>query len=71
MEIHPSLLSKASTFLQLVTVTAVLFALQQPSIARAELFLVLFGLTAAMTAVSGIQYVVRGLRWYQRVLASS
>jgi cardiolipin synthase len=65
MEIRPSAISKAATFLHLVTVSVVLLSLwheQGPSAAvRSSLFLI----TGTVTAISGFHYIYRGLRWYQ------
>src|ERR1043166_8086270 len=65
MEIRASAISKAATFLHLVTVSGVLLSLwdgQGPSAAvRSSLFLI----TGTVTAISGFHYIYRGLRWYQ------
>ena len=75
MEIHPSIMGKANTFLLLLTVTAILLSLYDPnlipksplgvgSIRIAMLEFVIL-LTALTTVVSGLQYVYRGLVWLQ------
>lgn len=66
MEIRPSVLSKASTFFHLLTLSLVLLTLWSPGMFSTGVFALLFAVTAAVTAVSGFQYVYRGLRWYQQ-----
>jgi len=70
MEIRPSAISKAATFLHLVTVSVVLLSLWhegEPSLAvRSSLF----AITGTVTAISGFHYIYRGLRWYQHAGAS-
>jgi cardiolipin synthase len=71
MEMAPSVWGKATTFLQILAVIAVLLAhagwapLDQP------VLLGVFALTAIATTVSGVDYVLRGIRWYQAQDASS
>jgi len=65
MEIRPSAISKAATFLHLVTLAAVLLSLWREAPAVRHLG-ALFGITGAVTAVSGFHYIFRGLRWYQQ-----
>lgn len=66
MEIRPSVISKAATFLHLVTLSAVLIALWRPAALSLGLRTALFGATGAVTAISGFHYIYRGLRWYQQ-----
>jgi cardiolipin synthase len=65
MEVRPSAAGKLSTFLQISSVTLVLIALVWPgsvsSAAEATLFLV----TGLVTAIAGLQYMVRGMLWLQ------
>lgn len=65
MEIRPSPLSKASTFLHLLTLSMVLLSLWRPGAVAHAPFEPLFMVTGIITALSGLQYIVRGLRWYQ------
>ncbi len=66
MEIRPSAISKAATFLHLLTLSVVLLGLcgipWPGGVGRTRLFV----LTGIITAISGIHYVIRGLRWYQQ-----
>jgi cardiolipin synthase len=66
MEIRPSAISKAATFLQLATLSAVLLSLWRPDMLAAGTRSALFGATGIVTAVSGLHYIHRGLRWYQQ-----
>ena len=65
MEIRPSAISKAATFLHLATLAAVLLSLwrEAPAVRNRG---ALFGITGAVTAISGFHYIFRGLRWYQQ-----
>ena len=65
MEIRPSLVGKLSTFLQLAGVASVLLVLFSPAWAGAIPDRTIFTLAAVATAITGVQYVGRGLRWYQ------
>ncbi len=75
MEIHPSIMGKANTFLLLLTVTAILLSLYDPDLIpksplgvgsiRIAMLEFLILLTALTTVVSGLQYVYRGLVWLQ------
>ncbi len=65
MEIRPSAISKAATFLHLATLAAVLLSLWREAPAVRNLG-ALFGITGAVTAISGFHYIFRGLRWYQQ-----
>ena len=66
MEIQPVAAGKLSTFLQLCSVTFVLVALVQPTLARPALESALFYVTGIVTASAGIQYMYRGLAWLQQ-----
>ncbi len=66
MEIRPSALSKTATFFHLLTLSLVLLALWHPGAMLGGLRGWLFAVTGGVTAVSGLQYMYRGLRWYQR-----
>jgi len=66
MEIRPSAISKAATFLHLVTLSAVLITLWRPLALSSGLRTALFDSTGAVTALSGFHYIYRGLRWYQQ-----
>jgi cardiolipin synthase len=62
-EANPSILSKLTTVSQLTTVCAVLAAHRIPTLTQIEC--PLFWLTAALTIVSGLQYIYRGLNILQ------
>lgn len=66
MEIRPSVISKTATLLHLVTLTSVLLSLWRPEALSPGATTALFGATGAVTAISGLHYMVRGLRWYQQ-----
>ena len=66
MEIRPSAISKAATFLHLATLSAVLLSRWRPSALRASSLTPLFVITMCVTAISGFHYIFRGLRWYQQ-----
>ena len=63
MEVQPSIFGKLSTFLQLTAVTLVLVSLARPDPALESIRAVVFYVTGALTAVSGLQYMYRGLAW--------
>lgn len=67
MEIRPSVLSKVTTFFHLLTLSLVLLVLWRPGAVGSSLCSSLFAVTGAITAVSGLHYMYRGLRWYQRM----
>jgi cardiolipin synthase len=71
MEIRPSAISKAATFLHLVTLSVVLLSLWRAGSVSSGLQGILFGTTGFVTAVSGFHYIYRGLRWYQQADAAS
>lgn len=63
LEIKPSLISKATTVLQLATVFAVLlFRSINTPFGTDWIIYGLFGFTAVFTAVSGLDYIFRGLK---------
>lgn len=64
-EIHPTLIGKLNTLLQLVTVGAVLLLLHDPGLVGPWVDDALFLVTATTTVVSGFQYIYRGLVWLQ------
>ena len=66
MEIRPSAISKAATFLHLVTLSAVLLSLWKSQAVSAAARSALFAITGTVTAISGFHYIYRGLRWYQQ-----
>jgi cardiolipin synthase len=70
MEIRPSPISKAATFLHLVTLAAVLLHLWRSEAPAARNLGLLFGITGVVTAISGFHYIFRGLRWYQQRAAT-
>jgi len=66
MEIRPSAISKAATFLHLVTLSAVLLSLWKAEVVGPGVRTALYGVTGVITAISGFHYIYRGLRWYQQ-----
>jgi cardiolipin synthase (CMP-forming) len=66
MEIRPSPISKAATFLHLVTLSVVLLSLWREGSVSQGARSSLFATTGIVTAVSGFHYIYRGLRWYQQ-----
>ena len=66
MEVDPSRLGKINTFFELFTVGFALMALARPDMSLGGVNLVFQTVTAATTAVSGLQYVYRGLLWHQK-----
>ncbi|MCH7569009.1 MAG: CDP-alcohol phosphatidyltransferase family protein [Deltaproteobacteria bacterium] len=65
MEIQPSTLGKINTFLLLLTITIVLVSLYDPNMIPSPVPFYLFLLSAVTTIISGLQYVYRGLVWFQ------
>ena len=65
LEILPTLVGKLATFLQLCGLAVTLVVLAYPSLAGALPGEAIFAGAAVATAIAGIQYVGRGLRWYQ------
>lgn len=65
LEIAPSQTGKWATFFQIGGLGVCLFILWIPGFPIPTLADVLLGVAAALTAVAGVQYVWRGLTWYQ------
>jgi cardiolipin synthase len=66
MAIRPSVSGKLSTFLQLASVSLVLGSLSWPGVTSPQVAPVVFMVTGAVTAFAGLQYMARGLAWFQR-----
>ena len=66
MEVAPSRLGKLSTFFQLFTVGFALMSMARPEMPLATVNQIIFAVTGAVTAASGVQYVYRGLLWHQQ-----
>jgi cardiolipin synthase (CMP-forming) len=66
MEIRPSAISKAATFLHLATLSAVLLSRWKTEALASTTLTPLFVVTTCITAISGFHYIFRGLRWYQQ-----
>lgn len=66
MAVRPSVIGKATTFFQLASVTVVLLGFAWPNSTTSGVRTALFAVTGAATAVSGVQYVARGLIWLQQ-----
>jgi cardiolipin synthase len=64
--VRPSVIGKATTFFQLASVTIVLIGVVWPHAAPQRVRTTLFVLAGTATAVSGLQYMIRGLLWLQR-----
>jgi cardiolipin synthase (CMP-forming) len=65
IEVRPSLIGKLATVLQLAGLAGAMFVLFEPSASGAFPDDAVFAAAAVATAVAGVQYVLRGLRWYQ------
>ena len=65
IEIRPTLTGKTATVLQLAGVASALFVLSHPAVGPKIPLDAIFSLAAACTAIAGVQYVMRGLTWYQ------
>jgi len=65
MAIRPSISGKASTALQLLSVTMVLVSLTRPGVVQPALEQGVFVFTGVTTTVAGLQYMYRGLAWFQ------
>jgi len=63
MQVQLSVFGKLSTFLQLTAVALVLVSLVRPDLALEQVRLVTFYVSGSITAVSGLQYMYRGLAW--------
>jgi cardiolipin synthase len=66
LQIKPSLIGKASTLLQLLTLGVALALLHNPQMLPGWVFEWLVVATAGATVISGLQYLYRGLVWLQR-----
>jgi len=66
MEVHPSASGKLSTCLQLLSVSLVLGSLVSPGFVAPPVEQGAFYLTGVVTALAGLQYMYRGLAWFQR-----
>ncbi len=65
MEIRPSIFGKLATFLQLASVTLVLFTIADHAPVVPLVASSLFYATGLVTMAAGAQYVYRGLQWLQ------
>jgi len=65
MQVHPSVFGKLSTFLQLTAVALALVSLQRSDPALESIRGIVFYVAGGITAVSGLQYMYRGLAWFQ------
>lgn len=65
MEIRPSIFGKLATFLQLASVTLVLFTIAEQAPVVPAVASGLFYVTGLVTTAAGAQYVYRGLEWLQ------
>jgi cardiolipin synthase len=63
IEVRPSVVGKVTTFFQLASVTIVLISVSWPDALPAGLRSGLFVAAGTATALSGLQYMGRGLRW--------
>jgi cardiolipin synthase len=70
MEVQPSVSGKASTALQLLSVSIVLVSLVRPGLVTPSVEQTVFYLTGAVTTLAGLQYMYRGLAWLQRQSAA-
>lgn len=66
MAVRPTVSGKASTALQLASVAAVLVALVDVRLMNPLAERAVFYATGAVTTVAGLQYMYRGLAWYQQ-----
>ena len=66
MAVAPSAIGKFNTYMEMVTVTLALATVARPDLAIAPVNRVAWWMTGATIAVSGTDYVYRGLLWYQR-----
>jgi cardiolipin synthase (CMP-forming) len=65
LRIQPTVIGKINTLLQILSVAIALFFLYDASLLPSLLLDLLIFITAATTAVSGFQYIYRGLVWLQ------
>lgn len=63
LPVRPSAVGKATTFFQLASVTVVLVGFAWPAAVPSSMRVALFTAAGATTAISGLQYMIRGLRW--------
>ena len=63
MRVQPSVFGKLSTFLQLSAVALTLVSLYRTDLALESIRGVVYYVAGAITAVSGLQYMYRGLAW--------
>lgn len=67
MEVKPTMLSKVNTFFEMMTIGLALTELARPDvIALKPILHAAFAVTGFTAAASGIDYVYKGLLWYQR-----
>jgi len=66
MPVAPSRLGKVNTFFELFTIAFCVLHLARPLLPLGPVSLVVQAVTAVTTAVSGVQYVYRGLLWHQQ-----
>ncbi len=67
MDVQPSVGGKASTALQLLSVTLVLLGLIDPQLVSSGVETTVFYGTGALASAAGLQYMYRGLAWLQRL----
>jgi len=65
MPVEPTRLGKVNTFFELFTIGFVLLHLARPFLPLDLVNMLVQALTAATAAVSGVQYVYKGLLWHQ------
>lgn len=65
MDVAPSWISKVNTFFGMLTIGFALLTLARPDLPMAAVNLLLWYVTAATTAASGLHYVYTGLLWLQ------
>lgn len=66
MPVEPTRMGKVTTFFELFTIGFAVLHLARPALPLDPVNLISQALTAAAAAVSGVQYVYRGLLWHQR-----
>ena len=66
MEVRPSVSGKVSTALQLSAVSLVLVSLARPGLVHPQINETVFYMTGTVTAAGILQYMYRGLAWFQR-----
>lgn len=66
MEVQPTVTGKASTALQLLSVSLVLVGLIDAQLVTARVQHAAFYATGTVTTLAGLQYMYRGLAWLQR-----